>query len=178
MSIKIPFTQSSIKLKVLYIDPETLCWLPLDAPLLRALDNNSYVAFTRELASSTTVDTPAETTNPNAPKLGANTANDPAEQDEDPANDTDSDVDYPSDSLFSYSIPGVLTSHQVSTQINLDRWKLLAQGTLIDFEDFRGWETMALENPVSVKGIVGELAAVLGPEVAGEGKRTGVMLFD
>jgi len=38
-----------------------------------------------------------------------------------------------------------------------------------------GWETSNIRNPQSVKGIAGELAAVLGPELV---KTTAVVLFD
>lgn len=42
-------------------------------------------------------------------------------------------------------------------------------------QDLVGWERMPMDSPQSVKGIVAELAAVLGPKLV---KDSAVVLFD
>lgn len=41
-------------------------------------------------------------------------------------------------------------------------------------QDLRGWDEWKLDDPYSIKGIVGELAATIGPEVM---KDSAVVLF-
>jgi arginine-tRNA-protein transferase len=95
-------------------------------------------------------------------------------------------------------MPGVLTLDEVNA-LNLGNWNLLYHGTFVhlsvswnlpwlntiaysteqrtddDLQDLVGWEKMAYNDPQSVKGIVGELAAALGPKIV---KDSAVVLFD
>ena len=96
--------------------------------------------------------------------------NDNDDNDNDIKNGDDNDAtSYPPGSLFQYSIPGVLTEQQIRDQLNLDKWKLLVRQDLIDMEDLQGWAESEMTNPQSLKGIVAELAAALGPDVVNGG---------
>lgn len=96
-------------------------------------------------------------------------------------------------SLFDVGMPGALTVAQVEA-LDLDHWLLFFRKNFVHMEvsfpfssqllggvslansgqDLVGWETMSMTEPQSVKGIVAELAAVLGPKVV---KDSAVDLF-
>lgn len=48
--------------------------------------------------------------------------------------DTEEETQFPSGSLFNYRIPGVLSKEQVAAECDLDHWKMLVQGTLVDIQ--------------------------------------------
>lgn len=116
-----------------------------------------------------------------------------------PFPDLDPDVDETEISLFDLNMPGVLTLDEVKA-LNLNQWLLLYHGSFVQMEvrvqvpfffplpttmnsshtlickqDLVGWDQMPMDNPQSVKGIVAELAAVLGPKIV---KDSAVVLFD
>ena len=111
----------------------------------------------------------------------------------------DPDVNEEELSLFQINMPGVLTLDEVKA-LHLENWHLLYHGTFVQmsvrfrppvdelmyrpisellmltfFQDLVGWEGMPMDNPQSLKGIVAELAAVLGPKIV---KDSAVVLFD
>jgi arginine-tRNA-protein transferase len=135
-------------------DPESMTWDPLDGELTKKLDERPYVSLShdRKLASG------------DQPDADKSTMKD--EEAEEELNEEEM-------SLFDIHMPGVLTVEEVS-QIDLDHWLLLVHGTFIHMEDLVGWETSDIRNPQSIKGIVAELAAMLGPELI---KHTAVVLF-
>ncbi|KAJ5318864.1 Arginyl-tRNA--protein transferase 1 [Penicillium brevicompactum] len=67
-------------------------------------------------------------------------------------------------SLFDIGMPGALTVAQVEA-LDLDHWLLFFRKNLVHMEDLVGWETMSMTEPQSIKGIIAELAAVLGPKI-------------
>ncbi|KAL2001036.1 hypothetical protein VTN02DRAFT_2328 [Thermoascus thermophilus] len=134
------------------LDPESMTWDPLDGELMKKLDERPYVSMSRERKKQELGDTGA------------------AEQ-ETAATSEMNDVEM---SLFDIHMPGVMTLEEVA-KLDLDHWLLLVQGTLIEMIDLVGWETSDLHNPQSIKGIVGELAAVLGEKLV---QTTAVVLFD
>ncbi|EFQ99259.1 arginyl-tRNA-protein transferase 1 [Nannizzia gypsea CBS 118893] len=77
-------------------------------------------------------------------------------------------------SLFDLHMPGVLTVEQLKSTIDLDHWHLLIRNMLVEMIDLVGWEDSSVTNPQSIKGIVAELAASLGPEVV---KNSAVVMF-
>ncbi|KAL2219514.1 Arginyl-tRNA-protein transferase [Thermoascus aurantiacus ATCC 26904] len=136
------------------LDPESMTWDPLEGEFLKKLDERPYVSLSRDRKQQEQKDAGA------------------AEQQE---QDTEmTDMNDEEMSLFDIRMPGVMTLEEVQ-KLDLDHWMLLVQGTLIHMTDLVGWEKADLHNPQSVKGIVGELAAVLGPELV---KTTAVVLFD
>ncbi|KAJ5595942.1 arginine-tRNA-protein transferase [Penicillium hetheringtonii] len=120
---------------------------PLDGELSQKLDTRPYVSLSRDRSSKDGESAPEE-----------------------PIDGTNEEAL----SLFKIDMPGVLTLDQVNA-LNLGNWNLLYHGAFVHFNDLVGWEKMKYDNPQSVKGIVGELAAVLGPDIV---KDSAVVLFD
>lgn len=129
-----------------------MTWDPLDGELVHKLDKRKYVSLScdraRQLSSSETNEAEEE-----LPEL----------------------VNEEALSLFSIGMPGVMTADEVLDQIDLDHWLLLVHGTFVHMEDLVGWEDAYITDAQSVMGIVGELVAVLGVEVA---KKSACVLFD
>ncbi|GLB04189.1 arginyl-tRNA--protein transferase 1 [Aspergillus tubingensis] len=136
------------------LDPESHTWDPLDGELSKKLDERPYVSLSRDRQNTTTTTT------------GDNNA---ATQEEADAEVNDEEV-----SLFDLNMPGNMTLDEIKA-LDLDHWLLLVHGTFVHMIDLVGWEKMPIDNPQSVKGIIAELAAVLGPEVV---KNSAVVLFD
>ncbi|OQD61706.1 hypothetical protein PENPOL_c015G09437 [Penicillium polonicum] len=67
-------------------------------------------------------------------------------------------------SLFDIGMPGVLTASQVEA-LDLDHWLLCYDNGFVHMKNLVDWETMSMTDPMSVKKIVAELAAVLGPKI-------------
>ncbi|KAL1984976.1 hypothetical protein VTN96DRAFT_8532 [Rasamsonia emersonii] len=142
------------------LDPESLTWDPLDGELLKKLDERPYVSLSRDRKLAL------------EGNQGEGTA---AAEDTGKGDAMEEDVNEEELSLFEIRMPGVMTAEEVETKLDLDHWLLLVQGTLIHTSDLVGWEDADIRNPQSVKGIVGELAAMLGPDLV---KETAVVLFD
>lgn len=106
----------------------------------------------------------------------------------------DPDVNEEDLSLFAIGMPGNLTLDQVKA-LDLDHWLLLVHGTFVEMnvsylgalsdlrcgaalsnmpQDLVGWEDMPIDQPQSIKGIIAELASVLGPSIV---KNSAVVLF-
>ncbi|CAL5868202.1 uncharacterized protein PFLUO_LOCUS2426 [Penicillium psychrofluorescens] len=131
------------------LDPETNTYDPLDGELSQKLDSRAYVSLSGDRSSISTTDSKSEA-------------------------QLDPDVTEEDLSLFSIHMPGVLTLDEVKA-IDLDHWYLVVHGSFVHMNDLVGWELMAMDSPQSVKGIVAELAAVLGPKLV---KDSAVVLFD
>ncbi|KAH8699297.1 arginine-tRNA-protein transferase 1 [Talaromyces proteolyticus] len=128
------------------LDPESMTWDPLDGELCQKLDKRSYVSLSHDR------------THPDEKK------------DDLPELDNEEEL-----SLFDIDMPGVMTATEVLSKIDLDHWLLLVHGTFVHMIDLVGWEDADIKDAQSVKGIVGELAAVLGEEVV---RNSGCVLFD
>ncbi|KAA8644182.1 arginyltransferase [Aspergillus tanneri] len=135
------------------LDPESHAWDPLDSELSKKLDERPYVSLSRD----------RKLAHLDAPESAGNN----------PV-DADAEINDEEVSLFDLHMPGVLTLEQVKA-LDLDHWLLVVQGTFVHMIDLVGWEGMTMNDPQSVKGIVAELAAALGPEVY---KESAVVLFD
>ncbi|KAL4777447.1 arginine-tRNA-protein transferase [Aspergillus nidulans var. acristatus] len=136
------------------LDPESYAWDPLDGELTTKLNTRPYVSLSRDRA----------TTNSGTE---ANAADDAEAEAEVEINDEEV-------SLFSLHMPGVLTVDEVK-KLDLGSWPLLIHGSFVHMSDLVGWEKMPIDEPQSIKGIVAELAATLGPTVM---KDSAVVLFD
>ncbi|KAL4879139.1 arginine-tRNA-protein transferase [Aspergillus karnatakaensis] len=138
------------------LDPESHTWDPLEGELATKLNEKPYVSLSRDRqrAESTS-------TEPNVKSV--------AETEEAEAEINDEEV-----SLFALNMPGVLTIDEVM-KLDLGSWALLVHGSFVHMIDLVGWETMPIDEPQSIKGIVAELAAALGPAVV---KESAVVLFD
>ncbi|KAJ5478768.1 hypothetical protein N7530_004277 [Penicillium desertorum] len=49
--------------------------------------------------------------------------------------------------------------------LDLDHWLLFFNDNYVHMKDLVKWETMSMTSPMSIKGIIAELAAVLGPKI-------------
>lgn len=151
-------------------DPESLDWNLLDADFRKKLDTHHYFSHSgntthtqtaTESSGTTEACQPSEAPNPE-PNIDYTTL----ELDSD--NDSADETEIPEGSLFDYHVPGILIKEQVD-KLDLDHWKLLVRNMFVDMEDLNGWESSEITDPQSLKGIVAELAAALGPEVVGSG---------
>ncbi|KAL1880960.1 Arginyl-tRNA--protein transferase 1 [Paecilomyces lecythidis] len=139
------------------LDPESYTWDPLDGELSKKLDERPYVSLSRDrkLASQ------------KKSSQDASTAAEASQGKETEENDEEM-------SLFDLHMPGVLTVEEVQA-LDLDHWFLLVHGSFLEMTDLVNWETSDIKNPQSIKGIIAELAAVLGPKIV---KNSAVVLFD
>jgi arginyl-tRNA---protein transferase len=133
---------------LIFKDPDSATWDPLDGELSQKLDKRKYVSLSRDRAREKYDNDDEE-----LPEL----------------------VDEESLSLFAIQMPGVLSAQDVLAKIDLDHWLLVTYGTFIHMKDLVGWEHANITDPQGIKGIVGELVAVLGVEVA---KKSACVLFD
>ncbi|KAL2825153.1 arginine-tRNA-protein transferase [Aspergillus cavernicola] len=139
------------------LDPESQTWDPLDGALTKALDAKPYVSLSQDRQC-------ADTTKSSA---SADTETETETEAEAEINDVEV-------SLFDLHMPGVLTVDEVK-RLNLENWALLVHGSFLHMDDLVGWEKMRVDDPQSVKGIIAELAATLGPVVV---RNSAVVLFD
>ncbi|PSN61196.1 arginine-tRNA-protein transferase 1 [Corynespora cassiicola Philippines] len=146
------------------LDPETYEWNPLDGELRRLLDKKPYVSLARER------------------RLKAKAPPPPAADDDDDDDDqADNYSDYPhptaagggdvvSDgtSLFDLRVPGLMTTEEIEEQLELGRQGIKVRGvpTPVEARRLVSWEDGDLRDSTSIKGIVGELVACVGAEVA------------
>ncbi|KAJ5540971.1 hypothetical protein N7494_006047 [Penicillium frequentans] len=130
------------------LDPESYTWDPLDGELTEKLDKRPYVSLSRDRSSGT--------------------------EDPTPTSSTDSKVNEEELSLFALNMPGVLTLEETKA-LKLENWYLLYHGSFVQMSDLVGWEDMPMNDPQSLRGIISELAAVLGPSIV---KNSAVVLFD
>lgn len=152
------------------LDPESLDWNLFDENLRTALDTHHYFS-----SSGSTKCTKNKIEKGGKPKDSQAPGNHKQEPDIDYTtleldsdNELADDIDIPEGSLFDYDVPGILTKDEVE-KLNLSKWKIQLRNDFVEMEDFKGWETSKITDPQSIKGIVAELAAALGPEVVGGG---------
>lgn len=147
-------------------DAESLDWNLLDKDLRKNLDTYHYFSLSGK--AKRTEDNPAEsgtsgaTQDPGTSDGGPEIDHTSLEVESD--DDSADQIDIPEGSLFDYHVPGVLTKEEVE-KLDLNTWKVQLRNGFVDMEDFKGWETSEMTDPQSIKGIVAELAAALGPEV-------------
>ncbi|OAX81516.1 hypothetical protein ACJ72_04141 [Emergomyces africanus] len=142
------------------LDPESFMWDPFD-DYKEKLDRRPYVSLSRDRALEATTQTGGEVQTQLSAQENRTSNVEPLADEEDM-------------SLFDINMPGVLTLQQVEEQVDLDHWKLLAHGVLVDMIDLVPWDTSDIKHPQSIKGIVAELAAALGPKVV---ENSAVVLF-
>lgn len=151
------------------LDPESYEWNPLDGELRSLLDKQSYVSLSRERRLQTRDNHDAHDGSdlsdyplPTASESGAAVKN--------------------GMSLFDLQIPGLMTAEEIETQLRLDLMPILIRSRLVKcrvrpkfldakdiadtLQDLVSWDTAELRNPKTIKGVVGELVANLGPRAA------------
>lgn len=96
------------------LDPESLTWDLLDENYRAKLDKRRYVSLSRDRRIEA------------AKSAGVKPVESPIEDD---------DLYMPDEeqmSLFDVHMPGVLTLEELKSQIDLDHWRLLARGELVE----------------------------------------------
>lgn len=88
--------------------------------------------------------------------------------DTDELSDEDGPVPDPEAPIFERSMPGILTKEQILTEVDLDHIRIRIRDTEAETGDLVGWETSDMGSTRSIKGIVAELVAAVGPDAARE----------
>ncbi|KAF2016875.1 arginine-tRNA-protein transferase 1 [Aaosphaeria arxii CBS 175.79] len=133
------------------LDPETYNWDPLDGELRELFDAKPYVSLSRErrlgaAPPSAEVD---EYIHPSAKEAGEAVEN--------------------GLSLFDLKMPGLMTAEEVE-EYPLDQ-QAIQVGKIpypLTAEVLTSWETGDIRQPATIKGIIAELVACIGPDVAKE----------
>ncbi|THW36084.1 arginine-tRNA-protein transferase 1 [Aureobasidium pullulans] len=124
------------------LDPETNEWNPLEGELRELMDKQKYVSLSREHIDK--------------------------EEDRKPyLLETSVEVFKSKETLFKLGMPGMMSPEEVEAQVDLSRMRIhLSKGITVDTEDLVAWESGDITDPRSIRGIVGEFAALVGPRVA------------
>jgi arginyl-tRNA---protein transferase len=82
------------------------------------------------------------------------------------SDDEDGPIPDPGKPVFERPMPGLLTKHQILTEVDLDHIKLRIRDTEAETSDLVSWDTSDIESTRSIKGIIAELVAAVGSEAA------------
>lgn len=145
------------------LDPESYDWDPLTAELKKKLDKSKYFSLSRERAGLVGDASTANTD----PTCSTDTLGTEMDVDND-SDDNDPPLSDPDTPLFTRSIPGILTKDQLLHQINLDTIKIQVRGKQAETQQLVSWASSDIDSSSSIKGVIAELAAALGPELAKE----------
>ncbi|GAB7348983.1 hypothetical protein MBLNU459_g7964t1 [Dothideomycetes sp. NU459] len=159
------------------LDPETYGWTPLDAELRSLLDSKKYVSLSRQRGRAELPGPPisamvnaASTANTAVTDVGpppVEEGNDGSELEytmPDPKDAADGSL-----SLLALGMPGVMDASSLREQIDLSMIQILLRGgALHRTKDLVSWEDGDILEPHSLKGIVAEYAACVGPKIARE----------
>ncbi|KAH6618560.1 arginine-tRNA-protein transferase 1 [Boeremia exigua] len=142
------------------LDPESYGWNPLDGELKGLLDKKTYVSLSRERARQ---DSAASV---------SNTATESSELDE---------LEYPLPtaaesgvavkngmSLFDLKVPGFMTIEELDSRLDLGATPIRVRGRLAEAQQLISWDDGDVRQPHSIKGLIGELIAGMGPETASQ----------
>jgi len=161
------------------LDFEALSWDLLDDEMRRLMEKRKWVSMSREKRQKTI----QAADNASKPAASFDASGEPLLGGAPPSSNALSEVDadlyprprypIPADaadaglSLLEIGMPGVLSPLQVESQIDLDTMRVtLGRGGLHQMEDIVSWHQGGELDPTSIKGVVAELAACLGPELS------------
>ncbi|RFU26047.1 hypothetical protein B7463_g10299, partial [Scytalidium lignicola] len=155
------------------LDPESYDWDLLDSEVKNKLDKSKFLSLSAERDGKNTENaTEEENKTSEGPSKDSNEPVDSMDEDESGL-DSNSDSDEPPVSdperaLFLRSMPGILNKEQLLSQIDLDHIKIRVRKYEAETSDLVSWYEDDIENANSIKGIIAELAAAVGPELAQE----------
>ncbi|KAF2830211.1 arginine-tRNA-protein transferase 1 [Ophiobolus disseminans] len=147
------------------LDPETYEWNPLDGELRSLLDKKTYVSPSRERRLREAKSVSAKGTD------GALESN----QHENEDNLSDYPLPTASEggdavakgmSLFELKVPGLMTPEEIEEQLELGTVPITVGGQMAEAQNLVSWDSSDLRKPRTIKGIIGELVACMGPEAA------------
>jgi arginine-tRNA-protein transferase len=152
------------------LDFESFEWSPLDDKMCRLMDERKWVSMSRERSAASSQDaaavtnettTDAETSDPTTKPKPAETSPYPT-----PSHPIPVDAANSSLSLLELGMPGVLSLAQLDQQIDLDDVKIsLGRGGIHRTPDIVSWHDGSETDAASIKGVIAEFAACLGPEL-------------
>ncbi|KAF2199597.1 arginine-tRNA-protein transferase 1 [Delitschia confertaspora ATCC 74209] len=149
------------------LDPETYEWNLLDGELRERLDSEPYVSLGRERKSKR--------------ESASHSVHDSEKQNEGSSSTTQHAKDsFPLPeaadagaavnsgmSLFDLKVPGLMTVEEIARDGCLDSIRTrIWDGLIVDAEDLVSWEKGNIRDRHSLKGILAELVACVGPEIA------------
>lgn len=153
------------------LDPDSYDWDLLNDELKKKLDEKSFVSLSRERAkvqsaslTSQNGDTAEIQSSDGAMDTAEENGDTEIEGDED--SDEDPPVPNPNAPLWERNMPGILTKNQLETDIDLDRIKLQIDGEIYETCMLVNWVSSSMDNPHSTKGVIAELVAAVGVEIA------------
>ncbi|KAK4950032.1 Arginyl-tRNA--protein transferase 1 [Elasticomyces elasticus] len=71
-------------------------------------------------------------------------------------------------SLLELGMPGVMSSEEIALQLDLDEVRLLLRGAVHRMKDLVSWDGGSVVDSSSLKGLVAEFVACIGPKLARE----------
>jgi arginine-tRNA-protein transferase len=153
------------------LDFESFEWSPLDEEMCRLMDERKWVSMSRERGAGTSHDVSAitseATTDKSEPSLSTKESK-PTETSiyPTPSHPVPVDAANSSLSLLELGMPGVLSLAQLRQQIDLDDVKIsLGRGGIHQTPDIVSWNDGSETDASSIKGVIAEFAACLGPEL-------------
>ncbi|KAL8874520.1 MAG: hypothetical protein Q9174_000158 [Haloplaca sp. 1 TL-2023] len=136
-------------------DLETYAWSRVDADFLARLSARHYVSMTMERKLQLP---PRKLSDTDKLQLDDEGLRELLEY----QRYTDADTE----SAFAAHMPGIMTLDEVEREINLGRWRLNhTQYDDVHLDDLHVWDSTDIRDPSSLKYIVAELAAALGPSL-------------
>lgn len=141
-----------------FLDPETYEWHLLDDRARSLMQEKNYIAPSNDTANGEAT-TSMDNSSSAIPKSPQKESTAEAESE-----DSDYEPDVVEGTVWDNEMPGVLSKEEVSA-LPLGSVKLSVRGQPALCEDLVVWERGGLDDPTSVKCWIGELAAVVGPEV-------------
>jgi arginine-tRNA-protein transferase len=149
------------------LDPESYNWDPLNDEMKMKLDVKKYISLSRERSEGRSINAAPPTDNTTGPTDKSEVA---MEIDSVPDGEYDSDDEPPLEDpelpLFARTMPGILTRDQLMTEVDLDHVKLRIHGETAETCDLVSWETTDMDTTFSIKGIIADLIAAIGPNLA------------
>ena len=133
------------------LDPESYTWDKLDEYLTSRLDENHYISLSADRAR----------------EQQNGSLDDEAHKQAQSVTD-----DWQMRSLFDLKMPGVPTVPQLEEQIDLDRIQVIVKTwhktVILPASQLKSWSNATPSTPQTLKGVISELAACTGPDVARE----------
>lgn len=152
------------------LDFESFEWSPLDENMCKLMDERKWVSMSREQRAKPIQDTTANTSDTTADSENAETAAKPKPSEPSlyptPSHPNPVDAANSSLSLLELGMPGVLSHAQLQQQVDLDNVKIsLGRGGVHRTTDIVSWYDGSETDSASIKGVIAEFAACVGPEL-------------
>lgn len=150
------------------LDYENFGWDPLDEEMARLMDARKWVSMSRESKARSIPNASPSKPTDDASAEGGTKDSEPSEQTvygtpkhPVPINAANANL-----SLISLGMPGVMSLEELRDKIDLDNVKIfLGRGGVHTAADIVSWDEGSETDQGSIKGVIAEFAACLGPEL-------------